>query len=346
MATKHPPNSHTDTQSLYSHQTHILLSQNTTLALSLHISTHFLMDTVQALIRLHERERNLFLRMREMGLGVEVAKKIIAFWLWLESEGLNGLMKMISFHDDKVLALVCLEAEVALASIQADAAVPSTSTVRLPLTLHLAHHNSFPLEDTFSYRERASSAISHLFNGVCGMIFEDLLRERKGKAKEGGGSGLAGIIQKWVKTVGEGTGREGTVVRGGAGLLGSRPEYRKKKTELPSFVSKLNPFAEEWRPPSEEDRSLYITFSNGFPLTESQIFMFFTMQFGPCLEKVYVHRTGDNRPPQFGRIVLKRSFSPALILHGQEEVRFLILGRSLWCKRFRPKKTDDGCANL
>ncbi|GFZ00669.1 hypothetical protein Acr_14g0003040 [Actinidia rufa] len=44
-------------------------------------------------------------------------------------------------------------------------------------------------------------------------------------------------------------------------------------------VSQLNPNAREWNPSvdsPEENRCLYITFSNGFPLTAYQIYWFFT----------------------------------------------------------------------
>ncbi|KAK9273946.1 hypothetical protein L1049_018758 [Liquidambar formosana] len=77
--------------------------------------------------------------------------------------------------------------------------------------------------------------------------------------------------------------------------------------------SKLNPFANEWNPISEqlpeEDRCLYVTFSKGFPLTEAQISHFFAQKFGPCVERVYVHRPSESwkNPPLFGKVVFNKS---------------------------------------
>ena len=45
--------------------------------------------------------------------------------------------------------------------------------------------------------------------------------------------------------------------------------------------SKLNPLAKEWFPwqgrTPEKNRSLFVTFSNGYPLNDFQIWQFFTM---------------------------------------------------------------------
>ncbi|GMY23320.1 hypothetical protein FCV25MIE_18561 [Fagus crenata] len=73
--------------------------------------------------------------------------------------------------------------------------------------------------------------------------------------------------------------RKETVV-GGEGLLGSHPEgfeKMKQKGEGSSMIvqTNLNPFAKEWNPASErapeEERCLFLTFSNGYPLTENQL---------------------------------------------------------------------------
>ncbi|KAA8515877.1 hypothetical protein F0562_019056 [Nyssa sinensis] len=223
------------------------------------------MDTIEALIALHQAERQVFRRMVDMGVDAKKARNIMAFWMWLESEGgIKELVKKISSHNDKVLGLVGLEAEVALASIQADAATPNASTIRVPVTLNLANGlDSFSLKNVLQDREKVSHGVSHIFDGVCGMIFEDILEERsKGNAKEGNRVAIAEIVQQWVKPI--------EVNSNGEGEDGDKSEV------LSPFGSILNPFAKEWQPASEEKRCLYLTFSNGFPLSELQILSFFT----------------------------------------------------------------------
>ncbi|WCJ22971.1 hypothetical protein M5689_005027 [Euphorbia peplus] len=139
----------------------------------------------------------------------------------------------------------------------------------------------------------------------------------------------------------------------------------------------LNPYAREWDPVDErapeEDRCLFLTFSNGYPLSEFQIVRFFSRLYGECIERVYVHwlakKTEDKQtpvnprtehrhtpmnprtehkhppppnPPLFGKLIFKTSFVPALILGGEREAKFFIGRKPLWCKRFDDKKKRSG----
>uniref|UniRef100_A0A0A0L3N4 Uncharacterized protein n=1 Tax=Cucumis sativus TaxID=3659 RepID=A0A0A0L3N4_CUCSA len=97
----------------------------------------------------------------------------------------------------------------------------------------------------------------------------------------------------------------------------------------------LNPNAKEWNPiydcAPEEDRCLFLTFSNGFPLTENQIVTFFT--------RVYVHYPeGGKQLPLFGKVVFVASSIPAIVLGGKEEAKFSIDTKTMWCKKFESRK--------
>ncbi|PQQ01724.1 uncharacterized protein Pyn_36143 [Prunus yedoensis var. nudiflora] len=102
--------------------------------------------------------------------------------------------------------------------------------------------------------------------------------------------------------------------------------------------SNLSPYAAEWDPfyyqAPEDDRCCFITFSNGFPLTEDQIMDFFNERFGSCVERVYVHCPHPWENPLFGKVVFNSVLIPAIVLRGQVQVKFKIDRRPLWCKRF------------
>ncbi|KAL7203858.1 hypothetical protein ACSBR2_017003 [Camellia fascicularis] len=57
------------------------------------------------------------------------------------------------------------------------------------------------------------------------------------------------------------------------------------------------------------------------------------MEFGQYVEKIYIHKPRDS-VPLFGKITFKASFVPAAILNGQDEVRFTVFGRTIWCKKY------------
>ncbi|KAK8635818.1 hypothetical protein V6N13_004533 [Hibiscus sabdariffa] len=114
----------------------------------------------------------------------------------------------------------------------------------------------------------------------------------------------------------------------------------------------LDPNAKEWsaktnRAP-EEDRCLFVTFSNGHPITEHRISRFFRLKYGDCLEKVYVRWPGPKdveetniTTPQFGKVVFKTSWMPLTLTQcGKREIKFIVDGKPLWCKMFDVSKSQ------
>ncbi|XVE69259.1 hypothetical protein DITRI_Ditri09bG0138000 [Diplodiscus trichospermus] len=122
----------------------------------------------------------------------------------------------------------------------------------------------------------------------------------------------------------------------------------------PVETKRLNPYAKAWVPTIHraplQDRCLFITFSNGFPLTEAEITRFFTYKYGDCIEKVYVHWPRafyrERTTPKFGKVTFKSSFIPQTITNcGKKQSKFMVNGKPLWCKKFDPNKTKPFWGN-
>ncbi|KAL6981300.1 hypothetical protein U1Q18_022930, partial [Sarracenia purpurea var. burkii] len=252
------------------------------------------MDTVKALKAADGAERAVFARMIDMNVEVESARKIISYWMYLESSGCKNLVKTIASRDDQFMSLLCAEAGSALTCLQSpDSVNPISSTS--PMTLSLGNP-SFSLYDIVQDRERFSRGVSEFYNGVCSSVFEDILEKRslmggeveddkengkvggeveddnengKGKGKE---SNNIGTEIGGVRTDGEGISQEGAQVVPGGGAAGSGGTSAATDGGRNSIVgsgsgsrTKLNPNAEEWRPlddGSNDSRCLFITFSN------------------------------------------------------------------------------------
>ncbi|GMI73871.1 hypothetical protein HRI_001056400 [Hibiscus trionum] len=120
----------------------------------------------------------------------------------------------------------------------------------------------------------------------------------------------------------------------------------------------LNPNAKEWSPKTdgapEEDRCLFITFSNGHPIPEDRVLRFFKLKYGDCLERVYVHlpapkdiKERNIKTPQFGKVVFKTSHVPLLVtLGGKRQIKFTVDGKPLWCKKYDTSKSQAFKRNL
>nr|POE83583.1 hypothetical protein CFP56_65733 [Quercus suber] len=85
----------------------------------------------------------------------------------------------------------------------------------------------------------------------------------------------------------------------------------------------LNPFAKEWDPAveraPEEDR-----------------------KYGPCVERVYVHKPDPNAPALFGKIVFNTALVTTMIMSTLHQAKFNVEGKPLWCKRFDLSKKHGG----
>ncbi|GMH10839.1 hypothetical protein Nepgr_012680 [Nepenthes gracilis] len=113
-----------------------------------------------------------------------------------------------------------------------------------------------------------------------------------------------------------------------------------------STHSVLNPSAEAWDPKivrgEEKDRTIFITFSNGYPLSDYQIRNFFNSKYGECVERIYIHRRDDPlMPPLFGKVIFLRRSIPLMLFGDQDEVHFTVDGMSLRCKKYKQRNHRD-----
>ncbi|KAL2491240.1 Rho GTPase activation protein (RhoGAP) with PHdomain [Abeliophyllum distichum] len=97
-----------------------------------------------------------------------------------------------------------------------------------------------------------------------------------------------------------------------------------------SGSKQLNPDANPFRTKSPDERTLFMTFSSGSPVTRQEIYIHFTEAYGNYVESVYVH--GNN---EFGKIRFSTSYLPDSIMGDEEVVKISICNKSVWLKKFR-----------
>ncbi|XXG45007.1 hypothetical protein AAC387_Pa02g0210 [Persea americana] len=104
----------------------------------------------------------------------------------------------------------------------------------------------------------------------------------------------------------------------------------------------LNPRARPWAPEDEAsqgDRTMFLTFSRGYPLSEAEIVEFFTRHWGDCIQSLFIQETEEGVQPLFARLVLYSPATVPLILQGQEKAKFVIKGKHVWVRPYVPKKS-------
>ncbi|MQL90176.1 hypothetical protein Taro_022764 [Colocasia esculenta] len=108
-------------------------------------------------------------------------------------------------------------------------------------------------------------------------------------------------------------------------------------------LSKLNTKAQLWPEPyiPPDERTLFITFSNGYPLGARDLYDFFSRRYGG-VEDIYIQETEGDDVPLYARAVFYLQSICLRVLAGNEKAKFMIKGRHVWARRYIPKRKRKG----
>ncbi|GAV77994.1 hypothetical protein CFOL_v3_21462 [Cephalotus follicularis] len=262
-----------------------------------------------------------------MGKNSQQVKKAMTLWLLLEEIGYHDLIRMINSYDTKTVdalfnaALKCLEC------MQPNA-LPNELEDNTPVLLGLFEE---PLHLRFFYynREFMYKRYLHIKKTVSDKIFG------QDAAIEVDESGTRPVV---VGRRREGSSGDGTVMVT-QGAYTEHSEVLWYGREAPK-ESMLNPDAMEYCPgPTPEDaRTMFLTFSKGYPLSSKEIVNFFVSKWGEVVQDVVIEHTREGEEPRFGRIVFTSSTVIQLVLNGEAKAKFLVNGKHLWARVYVPRQ--------
>lgn len=88
-----------------------------------------------------------------------------------------------------------------------------------------------------------------------------------------------------------------------------------------------------------EDRTMFVTFSKGYPVYEWEVREFINRAYGDCIESVQMQEMPPNEQALFARIVFHSASTIEVILDGMSKAKFTINGKHVWVRKFVPKRT-------
>ncbi|KAL2501446.1 uncharacterized protein Fot_35294 [Forsythia ovata] len=91
---------------------------------------------------------------------------------------------------------------------------------------------------------------------------------------------------------------------------------------------------------AREDRTMFVTFSRGYPVAESEVRQFFTRMLGNCIESFHMQEVAPDEQPLYAIIVFLRPSFIRSILNGVRKVKFTINGKHVWMRKFVPKNRN------
>ncbi|XVF69365.1 hypothetical protein PTKIN_Ptkin11bG0075800 [Pterospermum kingtungense] len=89
----------------------------------------------------------------------------------------------------------------------------------------------------------------------------------------------------------------------------------------------------------QKDRTLFMTFSKGHPVSTRELHGFIVREFGKCVEAIYMDPKHPR--PLFACVVLRSLSNMSRILGGEKFVKFFINGRQVRARRFVPKSVKQ-----
>uniref|UniRef100_A0A7N0VKQ4 Uncharacterized protein n=1 Tax=Kalanchoe fedtschenkoi TaxID=63787 RepID=A0A7N0VKQ4_KALFE len=293
----------------------------------------------------------LIRRLERVGFIYKMALKLVAVLLWLQlAAEIPEVLNIVLSADDEAFSAMINEAENILRFISNPALDLASLGVSRLETLVSSRNGSLTITGLLTERDRVRASVDE--------NYRMLLKGKKVVTEED--DDMENMEFGSIRYVGQYS-HQAAGQRGGVNLrYGNHgPNYSPGQSSSSStfatleqnLQTRLNPAAQAFIPivavnrGTEEERCLYLTFSNGYPLTSSEIATFFRemcetvggWRHNPrAVETVYVHQ-GEDGVALFGKVVFCNPYLPNFFLGRQNEVKFILHGRALWCKRFVPK---------
>ncbi|XP_022951408.1 uncharacterized protein LOC111454239 [Cucurbita moschata] len=267
----------------------------------------------------HAIDRELFSRLM-INLSRDPAQSllIISLWLWLEEQGFtNFIFKIIPFPDHFINslaneALFCLNSLV-FDSRHGGGPHPTLLPPVFPAT-SLVAGTEISVVLFIRNRFRAISGVKYFLTNVCSRVFTDILETVLGRTDSQSDAAL--VINGFPHPV-----------------FGSI-------TIVPKCLNHTFPTGRlwEWRMSDggivEDDRTLFLTFSRGFPVSAEEIKGLFTEAFGECVVGIQMELVPVGEQPLYARVVMSSVVAVDRILDGKRIAKFRTNGKHIWARKY------------
>nr|GMD01732.1 uncharacterized protein LOC109148137 [Ipomoea batatas]GMD41138.1 uncharacterized protein LOC109148137 [Ipomoea batatas] len=278
----------------------------------------------------HKIDRNLYsMLVFELGHDPFESVWVIALWIWLERIGFNNVVQTILSLPKSLISGLAGEATVCLKCIRDMLGVLAPAPSEILLTQRIVG-KQLSLRFFLEHRVTASHGIKEVVAEVCVKALTDLMEAAIHRNTEQRFSDQMVMIPPAAQVPRTPSTQMGRP-RGEA--LQVRPQPR---TGTRGETSQA-------RPPSNilppEERTMFATFSKGYPVGEWEVMAFFTKLLGNCIEAIHMQAVKPHEQALYARVVFFNPEVIHLILNGQQKAKFTINGKHIWMRRFIPRGT-------
>ncbi|WCJ19418.1 hypothetical protein M5689_001711 [Euphorbia peplus] len=308
----------------------------------------------------HNIDRMLYTRL-VVTLDRDTAEstQVMGLWIWLERAGhVHDLVgKMLSLPD----ALINSMAEEALLCLKC---IQNEHLLHLPNIPLLNNISRTGLSLIFFHENRLTilRSVSRILDQVCSRAFQDISAQvatmkavkAKGKAPFSApfendfygqmmNNSHNNVLPLVYGNNFIGSSSSGSQSQYGGGLFGNfmhvydiALQKQILSNEIGDMLSRIQicTIDEEENVPAD-DRTIFLTFSKGYPISEQEIRDFFSRKYGECIEAIYMQEvTIEEHQPLYARLVVRSGAIIKTILDGNSKAKFSINGKHVWARKY------------
>ncbi|KAK9275831.1 hypothetical protein L1049_023103 [Liquidambar formosana] len=245
--------------------------------------------------------------------------QIIALWIWLERKGFNNVVKKMLSLPYILISEIADEAVTCLNCISSDHfPLSSENNNDIPLIQSLMERE-ISLQFFHEHRLLANQGVSKIVNEICIRALTDIMQQA---IQRNAAQNLADGQMIMPPAFNQSLVHPGFPHRG---LGGDMVQPRAQGNEV--------------IPP--DDRTMFVTFSKGYPVFEWEVRDFFTIAYGDCIESLYMQEVQPHEQALFARIVFRSPTTIQMILRGTGKAKFTINGKHVWARKFVPKRSKS-----
>ncbi|ONI24027.1 hypothetical protein PRUPE_2G219700 [Prunus persica] len=104
----------------------------------------------------------------------------------------------------------------------------------------------------------------------------------------------------------------------------------------------LNDDQHEAEDVSADERTIFLTFSKGYPISEVEVREFFSRKFGDFIDGVFMQEVPAEKQPLYAHLVVRSTSSIPIILKGKNKAKFFINGKHVQARKYVCKSKSPG----
>ncbi|XP_048227621.1 uncharacterized protein LOC125369434, partial [Ricinus communis] len=243
--------------------------------------------------------------------------QILALWLWLERMGYGSVVRKVLSLPKILIKDLADEMIICLSCITNDHFACENSDIPLLKSLM---EKEISLKYFHNNRVGATIGVTRIINEVCIRACHD-------------------IMQLAIERI-----TEQDLLDTKKIIISSRTQPKLDEIEFQDHA--ILPCTQEINGVHPQDRTVFISFSKGYPVHEWEMREFLASYFGDYIESVYMQNVGLHKQASFARIVFHSAKLVQKILGGMDKEKFTINGKHVWARIFVPKPAKTSLPSL